>query len=197
MIHNLVAIPALFALVSCGGGGAEGKPSPTNPGARPPVPAADAVNRVDLVLQGGVFVTPEKLGIGIDPPVGKLETFADGLRLSVADPAVAAGKRADRWGFWLFADGKIAEDASLSCRTGTQLVIDGIAYAPAALAKVPPGPTRHPLDATLVITRFEPERGLLEAEIHGTFLTPDGKTGIKVTGTMRLPWPQPAADPDP
>ena len=191
-LHHFAVVPVVFFLASCGGKDPAGLAKPGGMTARPPVAAADAEYKVILDVQGGPFAAPEKLSIAVTPPAGKVEALADGFRLSVADPAVTSTMAAHRWGLWVFADGLIKEEATLRCRTGTQLVLDGVAYAPAAVAKAQPGPTTHKLDATVVITRIETERGLLEGEIQGTFLAPDGKSTIKASGTLQLPWPQPA-----
>ena len=155
----------------------------------PPSAKEGEAHRVDLTLEGGNFPQPRKLSISLAPPVAKLEAFTDGFRLSVADPALAGTTKPHVWGFWLFADGPLKEDGLLRLRTGTQLVIDGISYAPGAKPKSQPQPNNHVIDATLEITRFEPERGIFEAEISAPLLAPDGKTTVQAKGTMSLPWP--------
>ena len=155
----------------------------------PPAAKERETHRVDLTLEGGAFSQPTKLSISLAPPVAKLEAFADGFRLSVADPALAGTSKPHAWGFWLFADGKLEEEAVLRLRTGTQLVIDGISYAPGAKPRTQPQPNNHVIDAALEITRFEPERGIFEAELSAPLLAPDGKTTVQAKGTLSLPWP--------
>ena len=121
--------------------------------------------------------------------MAKLEAFADGFRLSVSDPALAGTSKPHAWGFWLFADGPLMVDGFLRVRTGTQLVMDGISHAPGAKPKSQPQPNNHVIDATLEITRFEPERGIFEAEFSAPLLAPDGKTTLLAKGTLSLPWP--------
>jgi hypothetical protein len=138
------------------------------------------------------------MAISLAEPAAKLETFTDGFCLSVADPARVGNRQPHAWGFWLYADGDLAEDAFLRIRTGTQLVVDGISYAPAAKAKTQPSPNNHVIDAKLEITRFEPERGIFEAEFSAPLLAPDGKTTVHAKGTLALPWPTgPARGPTP
>lgn len=155
----------------------------------PPTAKEGEVHRVDLTLEGGSFPQARQISISLAPPLAKLEAFADGFRLSVADPAVAATNQPHAWGFWLFADGALQEDGFLRLRTGSQLVIDGISYAPGVKPKSQPQPNNHWLEASLEITRFEPERGIFEAEISAPLLAPDGKTTIQAKGRMSLPWP--------
>lgn len=183
----------LFVLLACALAGCSSRnDAPVASGpllGRPPVAKDGEVHRVDLTLEGGNFPQAEKLTISLAPPVAKLEAFADGFRLSVADPALAGTTKPHPWGFWLFADGPLKEDGLLRLRTGTQMIIDGISYAPGAKPKTQPQPNNHVIDATLEITRFEPERGIFEAEISAPLLAPDGKTTIQAKGTMSLPWP--------
>ena len=155
----------------------------------PPAAKEGEIHRVELTLEGGKFPQPHKLTISLAPPFAKLETFADGFRLSLADPALAGNNKPHAWGFWLFADGPLKEDGFLRVRTGTQLVIDGISYAPGAKPKSQPQPNNHVIDATLEITRFEPERGIFEAEFSAPLLAPDGKTIVQASGFLSLPWP--------
>ncbi|MFM7179878.1 MAG: hypothetical protein ACKO2G_00140 [Verrucomicrobiales bacterium] len=155
----------------------------------PPAAKEGEVHRVNLTLEGGNFPQPRKLEISLAPPSAKLETFADGFRLSVADPALAGNNQPHAWGFWLFSDGQLKEDGFLRLRTGTQLVIDGISYAPGAKPKSQPQPNNHEIEATLEITRFEPERGIFEAEFSAPLFAPDGKTTVQAKGSMSLPWP--------
>ena len=155
----------------------------------PPAATEGEIHRVELTLEGGKFPEPHKLTISLAPPFAKLETFADGFRLSVADPALAGNNKPHAWGFWLFADGKLQEDGFLRLRTGTQLIIDGISYAPGAKPKTQPQPNNHVIDAELEITRFEPERGIFEAEFSAPLLAPDGKTTVQAKGFLSLPWP--------
>lgn len=156
---------------------------------RPPAAKDGETHRVDLTLEGGKFTPAQSLAISLAAPAAKLETFPDGFRLAVSDPALAGTPKAHAWGFWLYADGELAEDAFLRLRTGTQLIIDGISHAPAAKPKTRPEPNNHVIDATLEITRFEPQRGIFEAEFSAPLLAPDGKTTVQAKGTLSLPWP--------
>jgi hypothetical protein len=155
----------------------------------PPAAKEGEIHRVDLTLEGGGFPRAQKLSISLAAPAAKLETFADGFRLSVADPALAGTNKPHAWGFWLFADGQLKEEGFLKVRTGTQLTLDGISHAPGAKPKSQPQPNNHVIDATLEITRFEPERGIFEAEFSAPLLTPDGKTTVQAQGILFLPWP--------
>ena len=166
-------------------------PPPAASAARPPAPADNAAPGVRLTLSGGGL--DGDVNIAFDPASAKLEILDGGFRLSMEDPGHGNGSATPAWGFWLFADGPLAEEAVLRCRTGTQLTLDGKSYAPVAKAGQAPGPTSHPLDATVTIIVLDTRKNVFEGEIDGTFTAPDGKEPIKVAGTLLLPWPEAAA----
>lgn len=188
ILATSLAVLSVLGAVACGP--RRGAPLPSDPLlGSPPVAKDGEVHRVELDLEGGNLAAAETITISLAAPVARLETFPDGFRLSVSDPALAGTAKPHAWGFWLFADGDLREEAFLEVRTGTQLVMDGISWAPGAKPKTRPKPSNHVIDATLQITRFEPERGIFEADFSAPLLAPDGKTTLMAKGMLSLPWP--------
>ena len=196
-IIRLILLPALLGLVGCDKNTAvpgPGDTSKTNPAAlsgQPPTAPEDAAQVVRLTLKGGEFGSGKELRIPFDSSKNRFELLPDGLRITITPSESGTSFQPYLWGFWLFADGMIAEDAEMRCRTGTQLTLNGIAYAPAVLGHSAPASTGHPLDAKVAVHVLDVEKNLFEAELSGTFVAPDGKTPIQVTGDLRLAWPKP------
>ena len=196
-MRPMLPIACLLAVVLAAPGCRDKEPAPGPAAAaavrhgRPPAAPAGSPHWIHLELKGGRFGTGEKVGLAFTPSAScRLDPTPTGFRLAVADPASVRNLSAPGWGLWLFVDGELAEDRSLSCRTGTQITLDSIPLAPAADPDRPPGDAAHPLMASLTIDVVDRERGHFEAILAGTFLAPDGKDAVEVTGTMRLPLPR-------
>ena len=120
-------------------------------------------------------------------PDCRLTPTPTGFRLAVSDPASRGNLSEPGWGVWLFADGRIADDQVLACRTGTQITLDHIPLAPAEDKNKAPTAETHALQARLTIDAVDAERGYFEATLAGTFLPPDGRDPVEIAGTLRLP----------
>ena len=189
--HPILLAITLAALTGCGeksaGGGTKLPPLAGRP-SRPPAAALEGLHWIKLELKDGRFGAGEKIELPFKPgPDCQLTPTPTGFRLAVADPASRGNLGEPGWGVWLFADGRIEEDQVLVCRTGTQITLDHVPLAPAEDKTKLPTSGPHALQAKLTIDAVDSERGYFEATLAGSFLPPDGRDAVRVSGTLRLP----------
>lgn len=190
---TLAALLAAAALISGGCGGGDSPTSGTTPApdeasAAPPTPEADDLGRVALTLTGGPFGEEgREISYPVrDEPGNRWAPVPGGFRLMIHDPSGAGIEPV--WGLWLFLRGEIDLDNRLVAETGSQVVIDGVPYAPVE-ADEPPTADSPALDARLVVEFLDRREGTFDAVVEATVMPPDGSAVVRVRGLATLPMP--------
>ena len=190
-----ILAPLLAAAALATGGCGGGTPPAAPPGgpqeaaaAGPPAPQADDRGRLALTLSGGPFGSDGRTVVYPvrSEPGNRLTMVPGGFRLAVHAPGDPGP--APSWGLWLFLRGRVELDSRITAETGSQIVVDGVPYAPAAADG--PGSADSPaLDLRLTVEFIDRRANTFDAAVEGTLLPPDGSAEVRLTGYATLPLP--------
>lgn len=159
---------------------------------RPP-PVAEGDPALRVTLSGGPFGDGETIAFPMTAGFASWRRTGGGLRFSVEPPGFSESRDAPLWGIWLLLDGPIREGATLRFRTGSQIVVDGIPYAPAAVPNAPPSRNNHQLEGGLEIAYLIVQERFLEGRLRSKLLPPAGDDPIQLNATLEIHLDRPPA----
>lgn len=187
---TLAGLACAFVLVlaGCGGNVDQADAETDGDGGRPPEPGEGAPALV-VTLSGGPFGEGESVAFPLVEGLAWWERRPGGLNFRVAPADFHDSLRGPDWGLWLLLEGNLREGSRLAFRTGSQIVLDGVSYAPVINPDRPGTRTNHALDGGLDILYLDVRTRFLEGRLRSSLAPPDGgdpENPIKLEATLEL-----------